>query len=381
MRVNKKLICLFLYFIGTVGASYNTNVFGSGGDEYCGDKSMPRVPDVKWFQGGWGIRFVLPAGNDPEVIDRFMGPGLIDQLAEIKTARWVMLNLTGPTWGGIFTSPSSRVEKILGKNAVPHADLLYFYINSLRAIGYKIILYVASQGPSLQFLRQKREEKLSQLLPKLSRRLIDIDRKWGEYIEGSGLDESKEFANIIRDYSLKFGTKVDAWWFDHGVHAKANILVPAAKAGNKDVLIAWNARKRIIIDHAKHQIWPLERTTPYSEYTDGHISLTLKNGRGKPPWWSGNLYLLEQIESCSRISGALPHLFLPLQETWRAGSMRFPDDMAIEWTQSVINSNAAVTWAVALRQPEFNYAEIDPSVFSILRKIDENLMGVASRDF
>ena len=348
---------------------------GSGG--LCGAPLKKRVRDVSWFQGAWGVRVVIPAGDQGRLSRRFLGGSLLEQLRSIKSMRWVMLNLTAPSFGGLFTARVKEVRTSLGDAALPPFDLLDYYVKGLKMAGYRVILYVASQGPSLEFLGNRKNDVLLKLPKRKSWLLSTVDERRHSYLAKSGVKARgvQEFAMIIEAFSRKFGADIDGWWFDHGVHSRPEILIPAAKAGNANAIVAWNARKKFVkLDG--HWLWPLERLTPLSDFTDGHVSPTLKDGKGVLPWWPGNHFLVEQVLRCDRISGAIPHLFIPLQSTWRGGKEVFPATLAVHWTKEVVGASGAITWAAALRPPEFTKAEIDPRVYRVLQRIDSSfLMG------
>ncbi|HFD32277.1 MAG TPA: hypothetical protein ENJ28_06175 [Gammaproteobacteria bacterium] len=344
-----------------------------GSSELCGVHQKSHIRDVPWFQGAWGVRVALPAGNQGKISKRFFGGSLLDQLLSLKTNHWVMLNLTAPSFGGLFTARVKEVSDVLGDQAQPPVDLLDHYVNRLKKAGYRVILYVAAQGPSLEFLGDRKDSFFLRLPKRKAKILSSVDQQWNSYLTkmGKRANGDKEFAKLISAYSRKFGAKIDGWWFDHGVHARPEILIPAARIGNKNVIVAWNGRKKFVkLD--SHWLWPLERTTLLADFTDGHVSPTSKNGKGVEPWWFGNHNLIEQVVYCDRISGALPHVFIPLQSTWRGGKNIFPSDLAVRWTKEVIKASGAITWAAALRSPEFSRAEIAPRVYRVLQRIDSS---------
>ena len=341
----------------------------------CGTSTSQKVLDGSWMEGGWGIRVVIPAGRYPARVNRFASRKLIDQLAGIKSARWVMLNLTAPSFGGMFTAPDEILLDRVSRKMAPSKDLLGYYIDQLRNDGYRIILYVASQGPSLDFLKRKRIQRMKRSQSAYFKDLVDINKAWKLYLERNGLSNEEAFASVIERYSRRYGKKIDGWWFDHGVHGNPEMYINAAKSGNPQALVAWIGRHKIFKEYrGAPPIWLLTRATPLADYTDGHVSRTRKNGKGNVPWWTGNEWLIWQVESCDRISGAIPHVFSPLQSTWRSGKEVFPDWKAVDWTLRVVEAGGGITWAAALARPEYSKPEIDERVYRVIKAIDSGVL-------
>jgi len=344
-------------------------------ESLCGKPLGRVVLQDSWMEGGWGIRVVIPAGRYPARVNRFESRKLIDQLTGIKSARWVMLNLTAPSFGGMFTAPDKILLKEVSSKMAPRIDLLSYYIDRLRAEGYRIVLYVASQGPSLGFLKRKRIQRMKRSQAGYFKDLVDINKSWKSYLERRGVSNEKAFAEVIERYSRKYGKKIDGWWFDHGVHGNPELYINAAKAGNPRALVAWIGRHEIFKEYrGAPPIWLLTRGTPLADYTDGHVSPTKKNGNGNVPWWPGNEWLIRQVENCARVSGAIPHVFSPLQSTWRSGKEAFPKRKALDWTLRVVEAGGGITWAAALATPEYSKPEIDERVYRVLKAIDSGVL-------
>ena len=341
---------------------------------YCGDVSNIEFTRGEWLQGSWGVRVVLPGGNRKNLVERFKNTGIIDQLAELKTPRWVMLNLSEPAFGGMFTSTYPELNKNVSSLMSANDDLLSYYIKSLKDNNYKIILYFAAQGPSLEFLSEKRHKSLEKRRPKFHQQIKMIDGQWHNYLHRRGISNHQGTAEIIRYYSKKFGKQIDGWWFDHGKWGDPKLYIPAARSGNSEAVVAWNDKHTIGYGGIKASpgiVWMMTRSVENVDYTDGHVTPT----RLKDPWWPGNERLVEQVEACKQIDGVRPHLFIPLQSTWRGGKELFPEKKAIDWSNRVISSGGAITWAAALQPPEFKTPLIWDKAFHLLKTIDADLIS------
>lgn len=347
---------------------------------FCGDIDSQKTVRGSWLNGSWGVRFVLPGGNRSKLVERFNSIEIINQLTDLKTPRWVMLNLTEPAFGSMFTSPNPKLNSEVSTLMTPTNDLLGYYIDLLRKDNYKIILYFASQGPSLDYLsgKIKKQASLKSRRPKFYQQITEIDKKWKNYLTRNGISNHQGTAEIIRYYSKKYGDKIDGWWFDHGKWGDSQSYIKAARSGNPVAAVAWNEKHKSgyawpdsVSPYKKRKVWVLTSSAENSDFTDGHISLTKYN----PPWWQGNELLVKQVESCNYISGIRPHIFIPLQSTWRGGDEMFPIDTAISWTKRVINTGGAITWAAALQPPEFMKSSIGKKPYRILQSIDKMMLN------
>lgn len=374
--MSAKFYCFYLARYWFFIVAFATPSIGYAGAD-CSDTGSARGA---WLSGAWGVRIALPGGNRKNLIERFKSNALIDQLTALKTPRWVMLNLTEPAFGSMYTSPFPELNKNVSDLMTPDFDLLGYYIDLLRKNNYKIIVYFASQGPSLDYLSGK-EKKLASLKkrrPKFFHEISVIDEKWHSYLDDRAISNHQATANIISYYSSKFGKKIDGWWFDHGKWGDARLFAKAARSGNSDAIVAWNgqhvrgyAPSSLSLKNNRKRVWMLTKSGGDTDYTDGHISLTRYN----PPWWTGNEQLVAQVENCDYIGGARPHIFSPLQSTWRGGSDVFPENIATDWTNRVVRSGGAITWAAALQPPEFTKPAIWDKSYDVLQAIDSSIIS------
>ncbi len=371
MLINKQFLTRIkiIFFIGLFWSSLAVHA-----DSYCGNQSIKKSVRGDWLHGSWGIRVVLPGGNRMSLVSSFMKGGIVDQLAELKTPGWVMINLSEPSFSGMFTSTYPELNKNVSTLMSANVDLLSHYIKELRKKNYKIVLYFAGQGPSLDFLSSKKRKSLASRRPDFYQKISEIDERWQRYLKRKKLSNEQATAEIIRYFSRKFGNQVDGWWFDHGKWADSRLLISAARSGNADAVVAWNSHHKIGyggIHTTPGIVWMLTQSAVDADYTDGHVTPT----KLKLPWWDGNEKLIEQMEACTNIGGLQPHLFIPLQSNWRGGKEVFPEKKAIDWSNRVIDSGGAITWAAALQPPEFKTPLIWDKSFNRLKAIDQAFLS------
>lgn len=333
------------------------------------------TPRTAWMSGGWGVRIAIPGGRFRRPGEQLSYSHTIDQVAALSSVRWVMLSVTEPSFGGFFTTYDGELDSIVPE-AFPDSDLLLELIEQARSHGLRVLVYVASQGPELDFVTPERASHLKNTRRQFWSAAKEIETTWSDYLTANKDSSQSAFAAIIRRISNRFGDRIDGWWFDHGQHGRSDLLIPAARSGNEQALVAWNQNHRIQrLTSDSAPIWTLTASTPGTDFTDGHVSPTRNsNGDGRLPWWSGNDVLVRQVETCSSINGRLPHVFVPAQSTWRGGPGAFPVGQAVNWTKRVVEGGGAMTWAVALDPPEFSKDRIRPDVYSVLLDVDKEMV-------
>jgi hypothetical protein len=351
------------------------STFDVSATELCGRASGAASERGAWLRNGWGVRVVIPSGNDSATVTRFTTDTMISQLTRLRTPRWIILNLTEPSFGGLYSAPHPDLSRLVDAGMTPSTDLLGYYIESLRAADYRIILYFAAQGPLLDFLSDDQRGELLEDRPTFFENVSRIEARWRKHLVALRQSHEQALANVISYYSGRYGTRIDGWWFDHGRWGDPILYPVAARAGNADAAVGWNGRhtlrKSISSQGDAGSVWLLTRANAEADYTDGHITPP----RRKPPWWSGNELLLEQAESCKTIDGAHPHLFVPLQSTWRGGKELFPRQKAIDWTRRAVSAGAGITWAAALQAPEFTVPAVSKPSYDLLESIDQALLA------
>lgn len=328
-----------------------------------------KAADTSWLAGNWGVRFVIP-GYGLEVGDWEDSEKIISELLALETASWVMLNLTHPSFGGIFTSSESLLLNGLG------GDRLGSMVEELKRHGKRVILYVAAQGPDLDFLGDARKSRLKEANPRLWAAISAARESWRTRATELGISEQTLFVDTIADFSEAYSELVDGWWFDHGHLVTKEVrerLIKAARNGNAQSLVAWNGGHRRGAAEFSPKVgrdvrpWLLTESTNSADFTDGHITPM----QFADPWWFGNEQVLSQLDTWFQDGfRAIPHIFLPAQSDWRAGRELFPADESVKWTEHVIRECGGITWALQLKRPEFSSSQLDPRSLEFARAIN-----------
>jgi hypothetical protein len=336
--------------------------------------------NAAWMRHNWGVRIVLPSG-DMKQVATFKPRALVEQLAALKTPKWVQINLTRPARGGFYTAPDAMLAQI-DPRMVPKRDIFGETIAALHEHGFRVIVYFASQGPDLEYAMGRRAN--SPFAKRQRRDSLAVGESWARYLSSNGLKHVQEVARLcIAPFSRRYGKQIDGWWFDHGQYGDDALFTAAAREGNPTAAIAWNQKHNVVklrgsddnSDSPRRNIvWDLAKSIPDEDYTAGHITPT----RLQSPSWRGNERILETMERNTSIGGAVPHLFVPLQRTWRSGKSLFDLEQALSWTKRAVFSNGALTWVIALRRPEYQHSEIEPTQFAVLFAMDKALLADAT---
>ncbi|MCG7899548.1 MAG: hypothetical protein JAY85_13965 [Candidatus Thiodiazotropha weberae] len=346
---------------------------------FCNSDQANKTINEKsnWMSGNWGLRVLLPAGNIKEV-KKYDPVKLVNQIKQLKSMKWVMLNLTSGGYGGRFTAPNSILKGKVIDDYFPERDLLLETINLLKKNNYKVIVYFAADGPLANTLynRSVNEDRETK---RIANKYLKNKKSWENYLVDTKKTNDQLLSEIIEYYSEKYGKKIDGWWFDHGKWGDPEKYIKAAKTGNPDAKVAWNDKKKniqiSILPSKIINLWCMERSHINEDFTAGHITPI----RTIEPWSHFNDLVIQDVENTKHKgdtkSGIQSHIFIPLQRTWRGGETRFTSEQIKNWTRRVISSDGAITWAIAMRSPEHQYPGVSLEQFKLLKALDQSILN------
>ena len=303
---------------------------------------------VAWMEGQWGFRFNMPGMRQPEAVAEFDVQKMMDQIKVLDTASWVQINITQGANGSFYTSPHPELAKHVSPDIVPQRDLFGEMLDALIEQGFKVMVYFATEGPTMS----KHPE---QALP-------GVIETWKEYAKSREMTPDQAVAEIIvKEYSLRYGTKITGWWFDHAGSGDIKALEKAALAGNPEAVLAFN------VGGSSELL-----TCPESDFTAGHPTPM----RRESPSWEGNEVAIELIEKNNYIKGSLGHFFPPMQERWNSGEPAFQTQQAVDWTMRIVQAKGAITWAVALADAKKKKAPLASVQFEQLKAINQAVKNI-----
>lgn len=276
-----------------------------------------RNPNTDWFrEAGYGVfMHVLPSDDRQfaQLAD-FDVDHLASQLAEAG-ARYLCLTLGQNA--GYFNAPNAAYDRVTGYRAGEKCsvrDLPLALHRALEAKGIRLMLYLPCQAPNRDARAQKafglREGPADQPLDLL------LARRWAE---------------VIQEWSDRYGEKVSGWWFDGGYqHIQFNepiaaVYAAAAKHGNLRSIVTFNPGVSLI------------RYTDAEDYTAGELNEPFK-----------------YLPDSRWVKGSQWHALTFLGSTWGGREPRFTAKEWADWTKAVIAKEGVVTFDVG---PTWNRAE------------------------
>lgn len=162
-----------------------------------------------------------------EYIDYLDVDFIADQISEVNAG---YLCLTVMQRSRHMLAPNETYNKITGYRsgeACAKRDFIEDMYNALSKRGIDLLLYYTGDGP-LDDLQAGTAFGYTSQNDKVS---VEFVQKW---------------ADVVREYSIRYGTKVKAWWAD-GCYSfigydepRLKIMAEAMRAGNPDILIALN---------------------------------------------------------------------------------------------------------------------------------------------
>ncbi len=204
---------------------------------------------MKSARYGVFVHFLPSNAKTFALVDDFDVNFLADQL-EAVGAGYLVITLGQNS--GYFNAPNRAYDRITGYPAGERCasrDLPMDLYKALRPKGIRLMLYLPTQAPN--------EDPLSQKA---------FGLPVGPEDQPINIEFASKWAEVIRDWSERYGSRVSGWWFDGGYdHVGFNeeialIYSEAAKAGNPKAIVTFNPGVSLI------------RHTQAEDYTAGELN-------------------------------------------------------------------------------------------------------------
>ena len=230
--------------------------------------------DTTWFySAGWGVfmhYLTSPATTAEawsEQVDRFDVEALARQIASVEAGYCF---LTIGQGSGHYCAPNATYDRLTGicPSKCSRRDLISDLADALACHKIPMMVYTVTDGSDAD--------------PQACAALGQI-RHWSDGVKRSPGDYrlpefQRNWEDVNRDWSLRFGMKVRGWWVD-GAYMKPErfpdneppnfrTFAEALKAGNPDALVAFNPGIQI----------PVWSYSEYEDYTAGEIDAALPVG-------------------------------------------------------------------------------------------------------
>jgi alpha-L-fucosidase len=278
-------------------------------------------------QAGWGVmvhyladwkdrdhNLGLNVEKWNELVDRFDVEGLATQLKSVGAG--YLIFTTGQN-SGYYLAPNPTYDRLTGikPGKCSRRDLMTDMSAALRPRGLKLIAYLPAGAPNGD--RTAREALQWQNGSHPNR---EFQQKWEQ---------------VIRDWSLRWGERIDGWWFDgcywpntmYRAKSPPNFesFAAAARAGNPRSAVAFNPGV----------VPRLISVTPDEDYTAGEINdlttLTIRRSAD------------------GKLDGRQVQVLSFLGRTWGRGEPRFTTEEAVKHSRTVRAAGGAITWDVPVQ--------------------------------
>ena len=295
-----------------------------------------------FFKGNYGIfmhylikhnRASVTAEEWNEQTRSFDAEGVARQAHEVG-AKWVFFTMGQAT--GHFAAPNSAFDGIAGvyPSKCSERDIPLELYGALSKYGIKLCLYMPSEAPNCPNFNWH----------------YGKNKETGEIYTDRQADFQRKWESVIREWSMRYGERVSAWWVDscyfadtmynHPDEPNFRSFAAALRSGNPDALLAFNGGINV----------NLESITDENDYTPGELATALPIDFSRFPM------------SVKTKNGKFPladapvqyHLLCSLGKDWghlcKTDEPRFPDALVSSYTEYILGMGGAMTWEVPVDQ-------------------------------
>lgn len=262
--------------------------------------------DVDWLRDArYGVFMHFLPGDAGQLarVAEFDVDALAAQLSEVG-ARYFVITLGQNS--GFYNAPNAAYDRATGHapgERCARRDLPLDLHRALAPRGVRLMLYLPCQAPN----GDRQAQKAFGIDPGPGDRKLDLAaaRRWAE---------------VIQEWSDRYGEKVSGWWFDGGYdwvgfdEAIAEIYSAAAKHGNPRSIVTFNPGVKLV------------RHTRAEDYTAGELD--------EP---------FEVVPAARRVDGSQWHALTYLGTRWSGRETRHATERWVDWVRKVVAREGVVT--------------------------------------
>jgi hypothetical protein len=290
-----------LVFLLTIGLS-----FPVGAAPAANQLNASKSSSTDWFKDarlGAFMHFLPGDAASFAKVDDFDVEAVATQLSEMG-AKYLIFTLGQNS--GWFNSPNGTYDRVTGYQAgerCARRDLPLDLHRALHAKGIRLMLYLPCQTPN----RDPRAQQAFGL-------------KQGPHDQPIDIAFAKRWAEVIQEWSNRYGDAISGWWFDGGYdrvgfnEAIARIYARAAKQGNSQAIVTFNPGVRLV------------RHTQAEDYTAGELT--------EP---------FSLVPTSRWVDGSQWHALTYLGSAWGRRDVRHPTDRWRQWFQRVAEQGGVIT--------------------------------------
>jgi len=224
-------------------------------------------------------------------------------------AAWVLFTVGQNS--GYYCAPNSVINRYSGYapgERCSTRDLPMAMADALAARGIRLVLYLPSNAPKL-------DERIAHGFG------LSVKASDGNWL----VDEAfvQKWAEVIREWSLRYGTRVSGWWFD-GFYGSRDGFTGAYGRYYSDAAKAGNPRSVIALNGGANRI---KKMSDFQDYTAGELG-DITKGTCSARW----------------IDGIHCGLFVPAGTGWGGGNVKYADAQVVGFTNQNRAVGGGVTW-------------------------------------
>jgi len=262
--------------------------------------------NTDWFKdAGYGVfmHFLPGDAKGLALVNEFDVEALARQL-ETLGAKYFVLTLGQNS--GFFNSPNATYDRYTGYapgERCSTRDLPLALYQALKSKDIKLMLYLPCQAPNQDARAQKA-----------------FGLREGKQDQPINLEFAQKWAQVIQEWSDRYGDKVAGWWFDGGYdHIKFNEAIAqayakAVKHGNPKAIVTFNPGVSLI------------RHTQAEDYTAGELN--------EP---------FNVLPASRWVEGSQWHALTFLGSQWSGRNTRYPTEKWVQWVSTVLSKGGVVT--------------------------------------
>jgi hypothetical protein len=278
----------------------------NGYERQASDLSLPAGGRAAWLrEAGFGVfmHFLPPDAKGLEGVHAFDVEALASQLSSVG-AKYFVLTLGQNS--GYFNAPNAAYDRVTGYRPgerLSTRDLPLALSDALIAKGIRLMLYLPSQPPN-----EDRRAQRAFGLPE------------GRKDQPLTVDAARRWADVIREWSDRYGNRVSGWWFDGGYdHVNFNesiaaIYAEAARHGNANAIVTFNPGVKLV------------RHTRAEDYTAGELN---------DPFG--------MVPASPLVDGSQWHALTYLGSGWGTRDTRAAAERWVSWATEVVSKGGAIT--------------------------------------
>ncbi|MDW5289709.1 hypothetical protein [Formosa sp. PL04] len=357
--------------------------------------------ESNWLSGSWGVRLIVEGGVelDKTSESRDWVKGAQEIVDNLPTVSYVFTNFNHRAHGYWFTlrdNPYVDIAKDIHPEFVPSIEneqIILDVIDVLKKGGKKVVLYIATDGPSARSGTADNAE---------------YKAAWEKYYntEFNG-DEGLAYRTLCKGFVERFKGLVDGYWLDHihGIAGELTDFVDMIRDVDPNVLIASNGIVNNEITSAKnffedtngnfllvesdgiddrdnrhYKIKSYNTDDPYTDFTSGHPTPL---AWGAPPnsWVYEEFTFPEIVNAMASYNPEkhnIKHAWMPMRMKWTSPSadLMFDKEQAYRFVRTLTDSGCAITWGNTNTNGFITKDEMD-----IMKDIDRRLQMKPMPDY